>query len=50
MYAFLDYNVSLNVDDLNKEALERDCYLWDALECSKWLPEMALGTAINTKS
>lgn len=38
-YAIIaEHKVTLDAEQLNKELLERDRNLWDALESSKWLP------------
>lgn len=38
----IEHSLALDVDKLNKERIEQDCNLWDALESSKWLPCEAL--------
>lgn len=38
----IEHSLPLDVDKLNKERIEQDCNLWDALESSKWLPCDAL--------
>lgn len=37
-YALVDHKYTLDVDKLNREALDSDRNLYDALESSKWLP------------
>lgn len=52
-YSYLlisEYNVTSNTAYLNHETLERDCHFWDALECSKWLPLMALNLPPSGKN
>ncbi|RZF33687.1 hypothetical protein LSTR_LSTR007065 [Laodelphax striatellus] len=34
----IEHNTKVDVDSWNKEMIQRDYNLWDALECSKWLP------------
>ncbi|KAK7873570.1 hypothetical protein R5R35_009275 [Gryllus longicercus] len=34
----VEHNVPVDVEKLNRELIERDYCLWDALESSKWLP------------
>lgn len=34
----VEHNIPVDVERLNKELVERDYILWDALESSKWLP------------
>ncbi|VEN62665.1 unnamed protein product [Callosobruchus maculatus] len=34
----IEHTVPLDVDKLNREKIDADCHLWDALESSKWLP------------
>jgi len=34
----VDHNVTFDVESWNKELMDRDYNLWDALESSKWLP------------
>lgn len=38
----LEHSVPLDIDKINRERIEQDCNLWDALESSKWLPCEAL--------
>lgn len=38
----IEHSLPLDADKLNKERIEQDCNLWDALESSKWLPCDAL--------
>ncbi|XP_008195447.1 tRNA selenocysteine 1-associated protein 1 isoform X3 [Tribolium castaneum] len=38
----IDHSLPLDVDKINRERIEQDCNLWDALESSKWLPCEAL--------
>lgn len=33
-----EHNTKLDVDNSNRELTQRDYNLWDALECSKWMP------------
>lgn len=37
-YSVSEHKVAVDVDQMNRELLERDRSLWDALESSKWLP------------
>ncbi|KAK9880452.1 hypothetical protein WA026_011698 [Henosepilachna vigintioctopunctata] len=34
----IDHTVPIDIDKMNREKLEFDCNLWDALESSKWTP------------
>jgi len=34
----IEHSVALDVDKLNRETMDQDSALWDALESSKWLP------------
>ncbi|KAJ8976625.1 hypothetical protein NQ317_009717 [Molorchus minor] len=34
----IDHSVPLDIDKMNREKIDQDCNLWDALESSKWLP------------
>ncbi|CAH2007771.1 unnamed protein product [Acanthoscelides obtectus] len=34
----IEHTISLDVDKMNREKIDADCHLWDALESSKWLP------------
>ncbi|XP_018322900.1 tRNA selenocysteine 1-associated protein 1 [Agrilus planipennis] len=34
----IEHSTPVDVDKLNREKMEQDCNLWDALESSKWLP------------
>lgn len=34
----IEHATTLDVDKLNREKIDADCNLWDALESSKWLP------------
>ncbi|KAJ8943995.1 hypothetical protein NQ314_009578 [Rhamnusium bicolor] len=34
----IDHSIPLDIDKLNREKIDQDCNLWDALESSKWLP------------
>ncbi|RZF42768.1 hypothetical protein LSTR_LSTR013357 [Laodelphax striatellus] len=34
----IEHNTKVDIDSWNKEMIQRDYNLWDALECSKWLP------------
>lgn len=44
-YCFvLDHKVSIDVDQMNRDIIDRDRNLWDALESSKWLPIEQLET------
>ncbi|KAF5297925.1 hypothetical protein FQA39_LY11910 [Lamprigera yunnana] len=38
----IDHSVPLDVDKLNRETMDQDSNLWDALESSKWIPCDAL--------
>jgi hypothetical protein len=35
---FIEHNIPLDVEKLNRELIDRDYNFWDALESSKWLP------------
>lgn len=35
---FIEHSGPLDVDKMNREKIDADCNLWDALESSKWLP------------
>lgn len=35
---FADHKVTIDVDQMNRETMERDRNLYDALESSKWMP------------
>lgn len=37
-YGLVEYKHILDVDKVNREAIDSDCNLYDALESSKWLP------------
>lgn len=37
-FFYLEHSVALDVDKMNREKIDADCNLWDALESSKWLP------------
>ncbi|XP_076268307.1 tRNA Selenocysteine associated protein [Rhynchophorus ferrugineus] len=34
----IEHSLPLDVEKLNREKVEQDCNLWDAIESSKWLP------------
>ncbi|XP_039277973.1 tRNA selenocysteine 1-associated protein 1 [Nilaparvata lugens] len=34
----IEHNTKLDIDSWNRELIQRDYNLWDAVECSKWLP------------
>ncbi|KAJ8916351.1 hypothetical protein NQ315_005048 [Exocentrus adspersus] len=34
----IDHSIPLDIDKMNREKIDQDCNLWDALESSKWLP------------
>lgn len=34
----IEHNIALDIESCNREIMERDYNLWDALESSKWLP------------
>lgn len=36
----VEHSTPLDVEKINKERIEQDCNLWDALESSKWLPQI----------
>lgn len=38
----IEHSAPLDIEKMNRERLEQDCNLWDALESSKWLPCEAL--------
>lgn len=33
-----EHSIPVDVDKLNREIIEQDYNLWDALESSKWIP------------
>lgn len=35
---FVEHSVPTDIDKLNREIIEQDYNLWDALESSKWIP------------
>lgn len=37
-FLIAEHKVSLDVEQMNKEILDQDRNLWDALENSRWLP------------
>lgn len=37
-FLYLEHSTALDVDKMNREKIDADCNLWDALESSKWLP------------
>lgn len=44
LYSIAEHKVTIDVEQMNRELLERDRSLWDALESSKWLPIEQLET------
>ncbi|KAL3285958.1 hypothetical protein HHI36_000473 [Cryptolaemus montrouzieri] len=34
----IDHTVPIDIEKLNREKMEQDCTLWDAIESSKWIP------------
>ncbi|XP_056630739.1 tRNA selenocysteine 1-associated protein 1 [Diorhabda sublineata] len=41
----IEHTTPLDIDKMNRDKIDADCNLWDALECSKWLPYEALEAA-----
>lgn len=37
-FFFTEHSVPIDIDKLNREIIEQDYNLWDALESSKWIP------------
>ena len=37
-FLFAEHSVPIDIDKLNREIIEQDYNLWDALESSKWIP------------
>lgn len=38
----IEHSVPLDIDKMNREKIDQDCNLWDAIESCKWLPCEAL--------
>ncbi|XP_060532910.1 tRNA selenocysteine 1-associated protein 1 [Cylas formicarius] len=34
----IDHSLPLDIDKMNREKIDQDCNLWDAIESSKWFP------------
>ncbi|CAG9826500.1 unnamed protein product [Diabrotica balteata] len=41
----IEHTIPLDIDKMNREKMDADCNLWDALESSKWLPYEMLEVA-----
>ncbi|XP_019865111.1 tRNA selenocysteine 1-associated protein 1 [Aethina tumida] len=34
----IDHSIPIDIDKINREKIDQDCNLWDAIESSKWFP------------
>jgi len=37
-FIFIEHSIPIDTDKVNREIIEQDYNLWDALESSKWIP------------
>jgi len=37
-FFFIEHSIPIDIDKANREIIEQDYNLWDALESSKWIP------------
>lgn len=38
LFFFIEHSIPIDIDKVNREIIEQDYNLWDALESSKWIP------------